>query len=87
MMKVEHVAIIGGGFSGLLLAINLLRHGGVTVVERRPDQLGREPAVRSGRSSLCPIAGDKSGRLLARSRVRIGSKRTACNRLIYFLKS
>jgi len=43
MLKVDHVAIIGGGFSGVLLAINLLRHGNVrvTLVERRPDRLGR----------------------------------------------
>lgn len=43
MLKVDHVAIIGGGFSGVLLAINLLRHGDVrvTLVERRPDRLGR----------------------------------------------
>lgn len=33
----NHVAIIGGGFSGALLAINLLRHGGprATLIERR----------------------------------------------------
>ena len=43
MLKVDHVAIIGGGFSGALLAINLLRHGNirVTLVERRLDRLGR----------------------------------------------
>ncbi|MBZ9646103.1 FAD-dependent oxidoreductase [Sphingobium sp. 3R8] len=43
MLKVDHVAIVGGGFSGVLLAINLLRHGNVrvTLVERRPDRLGR----------------------------------------------
>ncbi|WP_420146462.1 FAD/NAD(P)-binding protein [Sphingobium sp.] len=43
MLKVDHVAIIGGGFSGALLAINLLRHGDarVTLVERRPERLGR----------------------------------------------
>ncbi|MEC3911411.1 FAD/NAD(P)-binding protein [Sphingobium sp. CR2-8] len=43
MLRVDHVAIIGGGFSGVLLAINLLRHGSVrvTLVERRPDRLGR----------------------------------------------
>ena len=43
MLKVDHVAIIGGGFSGVLLAINLLRHGNVrvTLIERRPDRLGR----------------------------------------------
>ncbi|MFC3443689.1 FAD/NAD(P)-binding protein [Sphingobium rhizovicinum] len=43
MLIARHVAIIGGGFSGTLLAINLLRHGSqrVTLVERRSDRLGR----------------------------------------------
>ncbi|HUD91816.1 FAD/NAD(P)-binding protein [Sphingobium sp.] len=43
MLKVDHVAIVGGGFSGVLLAINLLRHGSVrvTLIERKPDRLGR----------------------------------------------
>ncbi|WP_176593648.1 FAD/NAD(P)-binding protein [Sphingobium sp. EM0848] len=43
MLKVDHAAIIGGGFSGTLLAINLLRHGAlkVTMVERHADRLGR----------------------------------------------
>ncbi|NWK98952.1 FAD-dependent oxidoreductase [Sphingobium lactosutens] len=43
MLRVDHVAIVGGGFSGALLAINLLRHGTVrvTLIERRPDRLGR----------------------------------------------
>lgn len=43
MMKVDHVIIVGGGFSGTLLAINLLRHGAlkVTMIERRSDRLGR----------------------------------------------
>lgn len=37
-MGIESVAIVGGGFSGTLLAINLLRHGGprATLIERRP---------------------------------------------------
>ena len=36
-MPIEHVAIIGGGFSGALQAINLLRHDGprATLIERR----------------------------------------------------
>lgn len=35
---IEHVAIAGAGFSGTLLAINLLRHDGpaATLIERRP---------------------------------------------------
>lgn len=43
MLSADHVAIIGGGFSGTLLAINLLRHGEarVTLIERRGDRLGR----------------------------------------------
>lgn len=52
MLKVDHVAIIGGGFSGVLLAINLLRHGNlrVTLVERRPDRLGRGLAYGAAHS-------------------------------------
>jgi len=43
MLTADHVAIIGGGFSGTLLAINLLRHGEarVTLIERRGDRLAR----------------------------------------------
>lgn len=43
MMKVDHAAIVGGGFSGTLLAINLLRHGAlrVTLIERDLGRLGR----------------------------------------------
>ena len=39
----EHLVIVGGGFSGTLLAINLLRHDGprATLLERRRAQLGR----------------------------------------------
>lgn len=41
MLRVDHAVIVGGGFSGVLLAINLLRHGSlkVTLVERRADRL------------------------------------------------
>lgn len=41
--EIDHVAIIGGGFAGTLLAINLLRHGGprATLIERRASQLAR----------------------------------------------
>jgi len=40
---IEHVAIIGGGFAGTLLAINLVRHDGprATLIERRANQLAR----------------------------------------------
>lgn len=43
MLIADHVAIVGGGFTGTLLAINLLRHGDahVTLIERRHDRLGR----------------------------------------------
>ena len=40
---IDHVAIIGGGFAGTLLAINLVRHGGprATLIERHAGQLAR----------------------------------------------
>lgn len=43
MLKVDHAVIIGGGFSGTLLGINLLRYGSlkVTIIERQADRLGR----------------------------------------------
>lgn len=43
MMTDDPVVIVGGGFSGTLLAINLLRHAGprAVLIERRSDQLGR----------------------------------------------
>jgi uncharacterized NAD(P)/FAD-binding protein YdhS len=66
----RHVAIIGGGFSGALLAINLLRHDGprATLIERRPYP-GRGTAystvhpehllnVRAGNMSAFPDAPD-----------------------------
>lgn len=59
--------IVGAGFSGTLLAVNILRHDGprVTLVERRADQLGRGVAysaaddshllnVRAGNMSAFP---------------------------------
>jgi uncharacterized NAD(P)/FAD-binding protein YdhS len=51
MPSIDHVAIIGGGFSGSLLAINLLRHDGpkATLIERRPVQVGRGVAYGSAR--------------------------------------
>ena len=41
-MRHDHVAIIGGGFSGTLLAVNLLRHDGprATLIERRAHHRG-----------------------------------------------
>lgn len=43
MQIARHALVIGGGFSGTLLAINLLRHGSlhVTLVERDPQRLGK----------------------------------------------
>lgn len=53
MLKVGHAAIIGGGFSGTLLAINLLRHGAlkVTMVERHAGRLGRGLAYGAAQAS------------------------------------
>jgi uncharacterized NAD(P)/FAD-binding protein YdhS len=63
----SHIVIVGGGFSGTLLAVNLVRHAGprVTLVERRPAQVARgvaygaaEPGqilnVRAGGMSAFP---------------------------------
>jgi uncharacterized NAD(P)/FAD-binding protein YdhS len=63
----DHVLIVGGGFSGTLLAINLLRHDGprATLVERRGTQVARGVAysaahpdhllnVRAGNMSALP---------------------------------
>ena len=49
----EHLVIVGGGFSGTLLAINLLRHDGprATLVERRRAQLGRGVAYSAAHPS------------------------------------
>lgn len=49
----NHIAIIGGGFSGTLQAINLLRHGGprATLIERSPDQLARGVAYSAAHPS------------------------------------
>ncbi len=43
MLIARHAPIVGGGFSGTLLAINLLRHGSlrVTLIERDAARLGR----------------------------------------------
>ena len=50
-MKREHVAIIGGGFSGTLLAVNLLRHDGprATLIERRAHTARRRVHDLRGR--------------------------------------
>ena len=77
-MPIEHVAIIGGGFSGALQAINLLRHHGprATLIERRaeaargvaysaahPDHLLN---VRAGNMSALPQDPDHFARWLER---------------------
>jgi uncharacterized NAD(P)/FAD-binding protein YdhS len=79
-MTIDHVAIIGGGFSGTLQAINLLRHEGprATLIERRaaagrgvaystahPDHLLN---VRAGNMSALPQDPDHFVRWLARRR-------------------
>lgn len=63
----DHVLIVGAGFSGTLLALNLLRHEGprATIVERREGQVARGVAysaahpshllnVRAGNMSALP---------------------------------
>lgn len=49
----DHVLIVGAGFSGTLLAANLVRFGGprVTLVERMPAQLGRGVAYSAEQAS------------------------------------
>jgi len=63
----DHVVVVGGGFSGALFAVNLMRHEGprVTLIERRDRQLARGVAysaahpdhllnVRAGNMSALP---------------------------------
>ncbi|TKD51620.1 FAD/NAD(P)-binding protein [Sphingomonas baiyangensis] len=77
-LPAEHLLIVGAGFSGTLLAINLLRHGGprVTLVERRRAQVARGVAysaaddshllnVRAGNMSAFPDDRDHFVRWLA----------------------
>ena len=49
----DHVAIVGAGFSGTLLAINLMRHDGprATLIERRADQWARGVAYSAAHPS------------------------------------
>lgn len=74
----EHVAIVGGGFSGTLLAINLLRFGGpsATLIDRSAARIARgvaysatEPAhllnVRAAGMSAFPDDADHFVRWLA----------------------
>lgn len=50
MLNINRIAIIGGGFSGTLLALNLLRHDGpgAILIERTPDKLARGVAYSTG---------------------------------------
>ncbi|MCW2404614.1 putative NAD(P)/FAD-binding protein YdhS [Sphingobium sp. B1D7B] len=43
MLIANHIVIVGGGFSGTLLAVNLVRHGmaQVSLIERDPTRMGR----------------------------------------------
>jgi uncharacterized NAD(P)/FAD-binding protein YdhS len=83
-MKTDHVAIVGGGFSGTLLAVNLLRHDGprATLIERRahtargvayaaahPDHLLN---VRAENMSALPDDPDHFVRWLAAHRPGVG---------------
>ncbi|MDE0880392.1 MAG: FAD/NAD(P)-binding protein [Sphingomonas bacterium] len=49
----DHIVIIGAGFSGTLLAINLLRHKGpnATLIDRHADQIARGIAYSSPHQS------------------------------------
>ena len=90
----DHVAIIGGGFSGTLLAINLMRHDGprATLIERRPTQMARGVAysaahdehllnVRAGNMSALP---DDAGHFVRWLEAKaLGDARTFVSRRIY----
>ncbi|MFK3890844.1 FAD/NAD(P)-binding protein [Sphingomonas sp. NPDC079357] len=91
---IRHVAIVGGGFSGALLAINLLRHDGprATLIERRPAQLGRGVAysaaheehllnVRAGNMSALPDDADHFVRWLTHN--GLGDRTTFVPRRVY----
>ena len=90
----DHVAIVGGGFSGTLLAINLVRHDGprATLIERRPAQVARGVAysaahdehllnVRAGNMSALPDDPDHFVRWLERE--GLGERTTFVPRKIY----
>lgn len=49
MLRTSHLVIVGGGFSGTLMAINLLRYGSlrVSLVERHPARLAKGVAFGS----------------------------------------
>lgn len=89
-----HVVIVGGGASGTLLAVNLLRQEGprVTLVERRPGQLARGVAysaaddshllnVRAANMSAFPDDRDHFVRWLERA--GLGDARSFVGRTVY----
>ncbi len=90
----DHVAIVGGGFSGTLLAINLMRYDGprATLIERRPGQMARGVAysaaheehllnVRAGNMSALP---DDPGHFVRWLEAHgLGDARTFVSRRIY----
>ncbi len=90
----DHVAIVGGGFSGTLLAINLMRHQGprATLIERREGQIARGVAygtahaehllnVRAGNMSAIPDDPGHFVRWLERH--GLGDARTFVPRRVY----
>lgn len=90
----EQVAIVGGGFSGTLLAINLMRHQGprATLIERRKGQIARGVAygtahaehllnVRAGNMSATPDDPSHFVRWLGRQ--GLGDARTFVPRRVY----
>jgi uncharacterized NAD(P)/FAD-binding protein YdhS len=92
--RADHVAIVGAGFSGTLLAINLLRHDGprATLIERRAGQAARGVAysaaredhllnVRAGNMSALPDDRDHFVRWLARE--GLGERTSFVPRRVY----
>jgi len=93
-MSGDHIAIVGGGFSGTLLAINLMRHDGprATLFERRRTQVARGVAysaaheehllnVRAGNMSALP---DDPGHFVRWLEANgLGDARTFVSRRVY----
>lgn len=94
MLIARHALVIGGGFSGTLLAINLLRHGSlhVTLVERDPQRLGKglafgaaqERHVLNVRAGNMSAFADQPGHFVEwLARCRVGSDATFATRRDY----
>lgn len=94
MSDARHLTIVGGGFSGTLLAINLLRHEGprATLIERDPGRLGRGVAysarqpthllnVRAANMSALPDHPDHFVRWLERN--GLGDAASFASRAVY----